>query len=121
MLYISGLGFALFIVAGQALYNAAVHKVGFELNLDFLLSKRLLDLLLSWQFLLGMALFLTATGINLWMYTRYEFSSVQAVVVPLVLMFSFVAGYWFFKDEISVVNMIGFFVLIAGVILATIR
>lgn len=121
MLYISGLGFALFIVAGQALYNAAVNKIGFELSLEFLLSKRLFELLLSWQFLLGMALFLTATGINLWMYTKYEFSSVQAVVVPLVLAFSFIAGAWFFKDEISALNTLGFFVLIAGVILATIK
>ena len=121
MLYLSGLGFALFIVAGQALYNAAVNKLGFELTLDYLLSRKLFELLLSWQFLLGMALFLAATGINLWMYTKYEFSAVQAVVVPLVLMFSFMAGAWIFKDHISAVNVVGFFVLIAGVVLATIR
>lgn len=121
MLYISALGFAFFIVAGQALYKAAVDSVGFELTLDFIFSKQLLKLLFSWQFLLGLALFLVATGINFWMYTRFQFSSIQAVVVPLVLVFSFIAGAWFFKDHISFVNILGFFVLVAGVVLATIK
>lgn len=121
MLYLTGIAFALLIVSGQTLYKIAVDKAGFELTLDFLLSRRLIEMLISWQFLLGLVLFLAATGINFWMYTKYDFSAIQAIAVPVVLAFSFMAGAWLFKDHISALNIAGFLVLVVGVVMATAR
>jgi multidrug transporter EmrE-like cation transporter len=121
MLYLFGILFAVLLVAGQTLYAYAVNNAGFELTVEFLFSKQMINFLLSWQFILGVILYLAATGINFWMLTKFEFSSIQAVAVPIVLALSFVAGAWFFKDEINLVNILGFFVLVAGIILATLR
>lgn len=119
MFYLSGLIFALLLVGGQTFYKLAVDNVGFELSLSFIFSRRMLDFLFSWQFLVGVVLYLLATALNFWMLSKFKFSSFQGLAIPLGLVFSFIAGAWFFKDQISVVNIIGLGIIISGVVLAT--
>ena len=119
MLYLAGFVFALLRVVGQTLYKLAVEASGFALNSDFLFSSKVFGFIFSWQLIAGVAAYAFATAINFWMFTKYEFSSIQAVGVPLVLVMSFIAGWWLFKDELSMTNVVGLFILIFGVILAT--
>jgi len=121
MLYITGIIFSLQIVVAQSLYNQAVKNANFELTTEFLLSSKLLGLLSSWQFLSGLSLFFLATGVNFWMFSKFEFSAIQAATVPFVLGFSLLIGWQFFNEHLSVLNVVGLGVMIAGVILATMR
>jgi multidrug transporter EmrE-like cation transporter len=119
MFYLLGFLFAILLVGGQSLYKVALDNAGFELSLGFLLSKRMLEFLLSWEFLVGVMLYLLATGINFYMLTRFKFSSIQGLAIPIGLVFSFLAGAWFFKDGISPVNILGLIIIIFGVFIAT--
>lgn len=121
MLYLFGLIFAALIVTGQTLYKMAVDRSSFEPTISFILSKKMLDLLLSWQFLSGLAVFSVAALLSFWMLTKYQFTTFQAVTVPVVMGLSYVAGTWFFKDQISALNVVGLIVLACGVILSSIR
>jgi len=121
MLYIFGFLFAALLVVGQTLYKYAVDRAAFEPTTAFIFSKRMADFLLSWQFLSGLAAFIIASLISFWMLTRFQFSAIQAVTVPVVMGLSYIAGAWLFKDTITGLNMLGLAILIVGVILASIK
>lgn len=121
MLYLFGILFAALLVVGQTLYKYAVERASFEPTVAFIFSKKMLDFLLSWQFLTGLTAFIVASLISFWMLTRFQFSSIQAVTVPVVMALSYIVGAWLFKDSISGLNLVGLAVLILGVVLASIK
>lgn len=121
MLYIAGIIFSFLIVAGNSLYKLAVERAAFEPTIGYILSKKMLGFLFSWQFVAGVSVFLVASILSFWMLSKFQFSTIQAVTVPVVLAFSYMVGAWFFKDTISVLNIVGFFVIAAGVVLASIK
>lgn len=121
MLYIFGVIFSALLVLGQTLYKYAVERAAFEPTPDYLFSKKMVDFLLSWQFLAGLGTFIIASLISFWMLTKFQFTSIQAVTVPVVMALSYVVGAWLFKDEISGLNILGLGVLAVGVVLASIR
>ena len=122
MIYFYGALFSVLIVIGNSLYKLAVDNAGFELSAGFLLSKKMLSFLASWQLLGGLGFFIAATGLSFWMLTKFEFSAIQAVTVPVVMGLSFAAGAFIFNEEnLSFINYVGLAVIIAGVILAAHR
>jgi hypothetical protein len=121
MLYIFGLIFSTLLVIGQTLYKYAVDRAAFEPTVDYIFSKKMVDFLLSWQFLGGLATFAVASLISFWMLTRFQFTSIQAVTVPVVMGLSYVVGAWLFKDTISGLNILGLGILVVGVILASLK
>lgn len=121
MLYLFGLIFSTLLVIGQTLYKYAVERAAFEATTDYIFSKKMVEFLLSWQFLAGLGTFILASLISFWMLTRFQFTSIQAVTVPVVMALSYIVGAWLFKDEISGINLVGLGVLAIGVVLASIR
>jgi drug/metabolite transporter (DMT)-like permease len=121
MLYLAGTLFSLLVVIGNTLFKYAVDRAEFSPNLSYMLSAKMIQFLLSWQFILGTLVFGCVSILSFWMLTRFQFSSIQAVTVPVIMALSFAVGTWFFNDTITPINIVGFFVIIAGVILATIK
>jgi multidrug transporter EmrE-like cation transporter len=121
MLYIFGFIFSALLVVGQTFYKYASERAAFEPTAAFIFSRKMLDFLLSWQFLAGLSAFIIASLISFWMLTRFQFSSIQAVTVPVVMALSYIVGAWLFKDTITPLNMLGLVVLLVGVILASIK
>lgn len=121
MLYIFGILFAALLVVGQTFYKYAVDRAAFEPTVSYIFSRHMVDFLLSWQFLAGLSAFIVASLISFWMLTRFQFNSIQAVTVPVVMALSYIVGAWLFKDTITGLNIFGLFILIAGVILASIK
>jgi len=121
MLYLFGLIFSALLVVGQTFYKYAVERASFEPTAAFLFSKKMLEFLTSWQFLTGLSAFIVASLISFWMLTKFQFTSIQAVTVPVVMGLSYIVGAWVFKDEISGINLIGLGVLAVGVVLASMR
>lgn len=119
MFYLYSVLFALFVVAGQAMYNRAVNDENFELTTNFLLSRKMLDLITNPILISGFILFLGATAVSFWMYTKYDFSNIQAATVPVILILSYTVNYLFFDGTIGLANIIGFAVIVAGVFIAT--
>ncbi len=119
MFYLYSILFSFFVVAGQSLYNKAVNDENFELSIGFLFSKKMIGLITNPMLIGGFVLFLGATAVSFWMYTKYDFSSIQAATVPVILVFSYLVNYWFFDGKIGLSNIIGFVVIAAGVLIAT--
>ena len=122
MIYLFGVIFSTLLVLGNSLYKLAVDAAGFEISSDFLLSKKMVAFLFSWQLVGGVTAFVAATGVSFWMLTKYEFSAIQAVSVPVVMGLSFVVGSFVFHEEnLSLLNYAGLAVIVVGVILAAQR
>lgn len=122
MIYLLGILFSAIIVAGNTFYKFAVDEAKFELNASFLFSKKMIELLTSWQFLAGLGAFLVATVISFYMLTKFEFSAIQAVTVPVVMALSFVVGHAILHEEnLSVINYLGLAIIVVGVVLAANR
>jgi hypothetical protein len=119
MFYLVSVLFSFFVVAGQAMYNKAVNDASFELTPSFLFSKKLIDMITEPIFLCGVLLFLGATAVSFWMYTQYEFDNIQAATVSMILIFTYLINYWFFQGSIALHNVIGFLIIVAGVLVAT--
>lgn len=119
MFYLVSVLFSFFVVAGQAMYNKAVNDASFELTASFIFSKKLIAMVTEPIFLGGLLLFLGATAVSFWMYTQYEFDNIQAATVPIILIFTYLINYWFFEGSIGLANIVGFAVIVVGVMIAT--
>jgi hypothetical protein len=119
MFYLYSIIFSFFVVAAQAMYNRAANNANFELSPSFIFSKKLLALITDPLLLGGLALFLGATAISFWMYTKYDFSNIQAATVPVILIITYVINRFFFDGSIGLANLIGFAVIVLGVFIAT--
>ena len=119
MFYVYSVLFSFFVVAGQAMYNKAVNEENFELTTGFFFSKKMVGLLTNPMLLTGFALFLGATAVSFWMYTKYDFSNIQAATVPVILIMSYLVNYWFFDGSLGIANIVGFAIIVFGVFIAT--
>lgn len=119
MFYLYSVLFSFFVVSGQALYNKAVNDENFELSASFFFSKKMVGLITNPMLIGGFALFLGATAVSFWMYTKYDFSSIQAATVPVILIFSYLVNYFFFDGKITLMNVLGFAIIAIGVFVAT--
>ncbi len=119
MFYVYSVLFSFFVVTGQAMYNRAVNDENFELTTSFFFSKKMVGLITNPMLITGFVLFLGATAVSFWMYTKYDFSNIQAATVPVILIFSYLVNYWFFDGSIGLANMVGFAIIVFGVFVAT--
>ncbi|HSX34369.1 MAG TPA: hypothetical protein VLF62_01875 [Candidatus Saccharimonadales bacterium] len=120
MRYIATIALALLLVTAQTCWKLAVngHTALFSGNVTF---GKLLGFIFSPLTLLGMVLYVVATGLYMVLLSRYNFSFVQAMVIPLSLLFSLLVATTFFHDHLSVINMVGAAIIVAGIILFTLR
>lgn len=120
MRYIATIVLALLLVTAQSCWKLAVsgHTALFAGNITF---GKLVEFVFSPLTLLGMVLYVVATGLYMVLLSRYNFSFVQAMVIPLSLVFSVSIATIFFHDHLSVVNIIGMAVIVIGIILFTLR
>lgn len=119
MFYVYSVLFSFFVVAGQAMYNKAVNDENFELTTGFFFSKKMVGLITNPMLLGGFALFLGATAVSFWMYTKYDFSNIQAATVPVILIMSYLVNYWFFDGSLGMASIVGFAIIVFGVFVAT--
>lgn len=119
MVYILGLLVSLQIIAGQVLWKIGIEKSNFIFSFK---SDKLLDLitmLLSPFIIAGVLFYVSATVMFVALLSKFEYTSLQAVVVSTSLMFTFIAANLIFDESYSVLNLLGFLFLFTGVLLVT--
>lgn len=119
MFYVYSVIFSFLVVAGQAMYNKAVNEENFELTTGFFFSKKMVGLVTNPLLIGGFILFLGATAVSFWMYTKYDFSNIQAATVPVILILTYVINYFFFDGSLGLANIVGFAIIVFGVLIAT--
>lgn len=119
MIYLLGAIVAFQLVLGQVLWKSAVDKHSFALTPEYVFSRQFVTFVLSWQVVLGLLIYGLATLLFMALLGKFQYSSVQAVVVSASLVFTFAASAVIFHERHSAINLLGFGVLIVGVVLAT--
>ncbi len=108
MLYVLGVIIAIQIAVGQYFFKLAIDKVGLSFRL-----------ILSPYLWLGLVAYAIGTAIDFYLLSRFQFSTVQALTIPLILILAFAVGVVFFHDRPSVLNLVGLAILIIGILLVT--
>lgn len=119
MLYFYGAIVAFLIVLGQVLLKFGVQKYDFELTEKFIFSDNLIKSLSSPFIIFGIISYGIATILFMALLNKYEYTSLQAVVVSSSLFCTLLAASVLFNEKLSILNLIGFLILIIGVVLVT--
>lgn len=119
MIYLLGLTIALLIVTGQVLWKLGLERVDLALSLKTFFTWEFVAILFSPAILAGIVSYGFATVLFMVLLSKFEYTSLQAVVVSSSLIFTFVAAFILFGEKISVFNIFGLLLLVAGVILVT--
>lgn len=110
---LTSLLFTLLLVLAQVLWKFAVTSSmsnGFEIN-------KISQLLIDAKVILGIVLYIVATLIYFYLQSKYQFSRVQLVVIPLSLVLSIFAGMIFFNEKLGIVNYFGVIIIFIGIFL----
>ncbi|MBW4061663.1 hypothetical protein HJC99_03795 [Candidatus Saccharibacteria bacterium] len=121
MLYIIGILVAFLLVCGQALWKVGVQHAHLELTAGYLFSKQVFSLIFSPYIIGGAVIYAFATLMYLGLLAKYQYSTVQGLVVPVSLISAFLLARVVFNERLSVVNYVGLGVLVVGILLATRR
>lgn len=119
MVYIFGLLVSLLIVTGQILWKSGLEASKFVFTAKALFSKEFLGILFSLNIIAGIISYGLATVLFMALLSKFEYTSLQAVVVSSSLIFTFIAAAMIFGEKISLINLCGLAFLLIGVILVT--
>lgn len=114
--YLYCIAFAALLVTAQATWKSGVgvHKELFEDRLSF---SGVLSFVFSPHVIAGGFLYIVATGLYFYMLSKYEFSFIQALAIPLSLIFSLAVATVFFNETISLISMVGVLFIIIGILI----
>jgi uncharacterized membrane protein len=120
MRYLLPMLFAAMLVVAQSCWKHAVGLAGSPFK-DETSVYAVVRFVLSPWVIAGALLYVAGIGLYMHLLAKYEFSFVQALVIPLSLIFSIVIAVSFFGEQLSVLNYIGLVVIVAGIVLLTLR
>ncbi len=120
MLYALSIIFALLLVTAQSLWKVAVtHQETVATNAHIL--KKLSGLLTSPLFIVGAVIYVIATLLYFYLLSKYQYSFIQMLVIPLSLVFSITSARIFFSENLQLINYIGIAVIVIGIILVSLK
>jgi drug/metabolite transporter (DMT)-like permease len=120
MLYLMTIVTAFLLSVGQALWKSAA--LGFSaLQKENTLIGAILKVMFSVKFIAGALVYLIATLIYLWLFSKYPFSAVQITLISASLVLSVVISRFIFKETLNPINYLGIVIILLGVFLATKR
>ncbi len=121
MFYLLGLLVAFQLVIGQVLWKIGLERQNADLSLATLMPPKIWSILFSPYILGGLVIYVAATVLYMGMLSKYEYSAVQGLVVPVSLATAIITASWLFRERISLLNLVGLAFLIIGVLLITRR
>lgn len=119
MIYIFGLLVAIQIITGQVLWKIGVEKTNFQFAKNYIFSDHLLKVFINPYIIGGVIFYSFATILFMALLSKYEYTSLQAVVVSSSLIFTFTAAAVLFGEAVSLLNLVGLGFLLIGVLLVT--
>jgi drug/metabolite transporter (DMT)-like permease len=109
---------AIFLATAQTLWKIAGNNYA-SLAKDFSSLAAILKTAFSPQFIAGAILYVVATAIYVWLFSRYTFFAVQVTLISTSVILAALISYFFFKENPSPINIFGLVVIIVGIVLAT--
>ena len=121
MRYIGTIILAVVLVVAQSCWKLAVDHHASVFSGHGLTVSKVLGFVFTPLTLLGGVLYAVATALYMYLLSRYNFSFVQAMSLPLVLLFSVTVATVFFGDRLSLINFVGAAIIVVGIVLFTLR
>lgn len=118
MIYILSIIFASLLVLAQTSW-----KIGVDLTKTSnatLGVKQVFSALLSLNFIFGAFIYVVATLLYLYLVSKYKFSTVQTLAIPLSLIFSILVSSTVFNEHITQKTILGVIIIVIGIITAII-
>jgi drug/metabolite transporter (DMT)-like permease len=110
---------AILLSLGQALWKIAALKFPLHQKDGLSSFEATTKVLLSYHFILGAIIYVLATLLYLWLFSKYPFFIVQITLVSFAIVFSLTIATLLFRENISLINLIGIPLIILGALLAT--
>lgn len=107
---------ASFIVGGQALWKLAVMNATKD-NVNILSIEGAIKVLISWPLLVGVLVYGIATFGYIYLLSKYKYFQIQSLVVGTSLVFTLLLSSTVFKEQASVVNIVGVALIVVGALL----
>ncbi|MBE0637407.1 MAG: EamA family transporter [Bacteroidales bacterium] len=104
----------LLITSGQVLWKVGIQKAGgFYLPEQSIFENVFRILLNGWVFS-GFVVYALATGFFMWLISKFDISLIIPIT-SVAFIYSLLAGYFIFHEQISLVRVFGVLLIIAGV------
>lgn len=118
MVYFLTLVTSFLLATGQTFWKKAALSFP-ENQKTYPLLKAVALVIFSPKFLIGALLYVMATLIYLWLFSKYPFYIVQISMVSFSVILSVLISYFIFKEQLSPLNYFGVLLIIIGIILVT--
>lgn len=118
MVLLYSLFVALFIVSGQALWKIAVMRLAAQ-DISLNSMSAFMKLILSAPLLVGVLVYGIATLAYIYLLGKYNYYQIQSVVVGGSLIITALVAHFLFREQISLVGVVGIILIFAGVLLVT--
>ncbi|HBG81386.1 TPA: hypothetical protein DDW69_00940 [candidate division CPR2 bacterium] len=106
---------ALLLAIGQSLWKLSA--AAFNNQGDESLIKAISKVIFTPNFIIGAFLYIVATMLYLWLFSKYPFYAVQILLVSFSLIFSLLVSNFIFKEQINLVNYLGIPLILIGAVL----
>jgi drug/metabolite transporter (DMT)-like permease len=104
----------LLITSGQVLWKIGIQKAGgFYLPEQSILGNLFRILFNGWVFS-GFVVYAVATGFFMWLISKFDISLIIPIT-SVAFIYSLLAGYFIFGEQISLLRVFGVLLIIAGV------
>jgi drug/metabolite transporter (DMT)-like permease len=104
----------LLITSGQVLWKIGIQKAGgFYLPDQSIIGNVFRILFNGWVFL-GFVVYAVATGFFMWLISKFDISLIIPIT-SVAFIYSLLAGYFIFGEQISLFRVFGVLLIIAGV------
>ncbi len=120
MKYPLSLLFAVLLVAAQSSWKVAVDSSKSPFHTDLTLHS-VARFVFSPLVLLGMFIYALALLLYMYLLSKYQFSFIQSMAIPLSLIFSILVAVAFFNEHLILVNYAGLVLIVFGIVLITLR
>lgn len=106
----------LLITSGQVLWKVGIQKAGgFYLPEQSIFENVFRILFNGWVFS-GFVVYAVATGFFMWLISKFDISLIIPIT-SVAFIYSLLAGYFIFNEQISLVRIFGVLLIVAGVFL----
>lgn len=117
MMILKSFFIGLMIVVGQGLWKVGISKIDPKNSVTELVQNLNFKFLLSPWIIAGALVYALATILYIVMLSKYEYASLQTLVVSSSLVFTFLASAVLFGEKINIVNIFGLILLILSITL----
>ena len=104
----------LLITSGQVLWKIGIQKAGGFYLPEQSIFENVFRILFNGWVLSGFVVYAIATGFFMWLISKFDISLIIPIT-SVAFIYSLLAGYFIFDEQISLVRVLGVLLIIAGV------